>query len=338
MKILKYLLYLVGALLLIILLLGLFGPKSFDVSRTAIVPGTTEQVWPYVSSLKNMQTWSPWAEKDTAMTIQYSGNDGEVGSSSSWTGNKDVGEGSQTITALEPKSYVETKLVFLKPMSSEATGYMRLQDTTGGTFVTWGIKGENGFIGRVFDALMNLEKAMAPDFDRGLSKLSELMASVPKTDPSGMTVMTGDYPGGKYLGTRATMTFDKMEEFYGKAFGSAMEAIEKAGATMVTPPSGLYFTWDMEKMTTDLAAGFGFTGDLKAPEGMQVIELPASKSLTIDYYGGYNGIGKAHDAMDAYMKANNLTQGAPVIEEYITDPMTEPDSNKWLTKVIYFVK
>lgn len=42
MKILKYLLYLVGALVLIGVILGIVGPKSFDVHRSAIVAGTPE--------------------------------------------------------------------------------------------------------------------------------------------------------------------------------------------------------------------------------------------------------------------------------------------------------
>jgi effector-binding domain-containing protein len=39
--------------------------------------------------------------------------------------------------------------------------------------------------------------------------------------------------------------------------------------------------------------------------------------------------------MDDYLKANKLKAGAPVIEEYVTDPGTEPDESKWLTKIYY---
>lgn len=42
--------------------------------------------------------------------------------------------------------------------------------------------------------------------------------------------------------------------------------------------------------------------------------------------------------MDAYMRENKLEQLTPVIEEYVTDSGSEPDSTKWLTKVVYFVK
>jgi len=42
--------------------------------------------------------------------------------------------------------------------------------------------------------------------------------------------------------------------------------------------------------------------------------------------------------MDAYIKANNLEHHTNVVEEYITDPGMEPDSTKWLTRIIYFIK
>ena len=339
MKILKILLYVVIALGAIALILGLIGPRTFDVHRSTVVAGTPEQVWPYVSNLKNMALWSPWAEKDTAMIVEYTGTDGELGSTSSWSGNKDVGKGSQTISKLEPPTYAETSLKFLEPMESEATSYTMLKDTTGGTLVTWGIKGENGFVGRIFATFMNFDEMMEPDFQRGLNKLTDLIASLPKpsTGPA-LDVVPGDYTGGKYLGIKGSMKFDQLTSFYEKSYGALFPALEKAGGKPAGMPSGLYYKWDEKAGTTDLAAAIPFTGDVKAPKGMEVISLPASKSLTINYMGGYHGIGKAHEAMDAYIMSNKLQQLTPVVEEYITDPMTEPDSNKWLTKVVYFVK
>jgi hypothetical protein len=49
-------------------------------------------------------------------------------------------------------------------------------------------------------------------------------------------------------------------------------------------------------------------------------------------------MGEAHMAMDDHIKKNNMEFVAPVIEEYYAGPGTEPDSNKWMTKIIYFVK
>ena len=338
MKILKILLILVGVFILIALILGIVGPKSYDVNRSAIVAGTPEQVWPYVSDLKKMALWSPWAEKDTTMTVEYTGTDGAVGSMSSWSGNKDVGKGSQTLSVLEPNSKVESKLVFLEPMAGESTAYTHLKDTTGGTYVTWGIKGENGFVGRIFGSIMNMDKMMAPDFERGLAKLTELVASMPKTVAPTINIVPGEYAGGKYFGMRGTMGFDKMSSFYEKNIPLVMAACEKGGGKIAGVPTGLYFKWDTTTSTTEMAAVVPFSGEVKASGGMEVIAVPAAKSLTINYMGGYGGLGNAHNTMDAYIASNKLEHVAPVIEEYLTGPATETDSMKWVTKIVYFVK
>ncbi|MBP8087076.1 MAG: SRPBCC family protein, partial [Saprospiraceae bacterium] len=224
MKILKYLLYFVGVLVLIAIVLGFVGPKSFDVNRTAIIPGSPEQVWPYVSSLKNMQLWSPWAEKDTAMVVEYTGTDGTVGSMSNWSSSK-VGKGSQTIIKLEPTSYAETEVNILGLLGAKFTGYVSVKDTTGGSAVTWGMKGENGFMGRFMGSIMNMDKMMAPDFERGLTKLTELVAAAPKMEStSALKIMPGEYAGGKYLGIHSSMGFDKIPSFYEISYGAIFPA------------------------------------------------------------------------------------------------------------------
>jgi effector-binding domain-containing protein len=201
------------------------------------------------------------------------------------------------------------------------------------------MKGENGFAGRLMSSIMSMDNIMSPIFDRGLTKLSELVAAAPKMEStSALKITPGEYPGGKYLGIRGSMSFDKLPAFYEISYGAIFPALEKAGGKPAGMPAGLYYKWDIEKMTADLAAAVAFTGDIKAPAGMEVINLPAAKSLTIDYMGGYNGVGSAHEAMDAYIRDNKLEQLTPVIEEYVTDPGSEPDSTKWLTKVVYFVK
>jgi effector-binding domain-containing protein len=41
--------------------------------------------------------------------------------------------------------------------------------------------------------------------------------------------------------------------------------------------------------------------------------------------------------MDVYLKEKNLTHSY-VIEEYVTDPMMEKDTAKWLTNIFYLIK
>src|SRR5690606_6887762 len=96
-RVLRVLLLIVLVLIGILIVLGLVGPKSYDASRSAFIPAAPAQVWPHVSSLQAMQTWSPWIERDPDMTIEYSGEAGQVGSSYTWSGNDQVGKGEQTL-------------------------------------------------------------------------------------------------------------------------------------------------------------------------------------------------------------------------------------------------
>lgn len=336
MKIVRILLLILAVFVGILVILGLVGPGSYDVSRSAMLSASPAQVWPHVSSLKATQTWSPWSKRDPNMTLEYKGEDGQVGASYAWSGNDQVGKGEQTLTKLEPNSLVETELKFYMPWGVDvATSYTMLKDTAGGTEVTWGIRGKNNFIGRIFGVFMNFDEMMGKDFDEGLGMLKEVVAaSAPAFD-----IVPSEFAGGNYLGARAVMPMADMQKFYADNFGKAFEALKAAGVQMTGMPSGLYYSWDMKNGQTDMAAAIPFAGDLKkVPDGMSIIAVPAGRSLVIEYRGGYGGLAGPHNAMDAYIIANKLEQLTPVIEEYVTDPMQEPDSTKWITKITYLVK
>lgn len=339
MKVLRILLYIVLVIAAILLILSLLGAKSYEVKRSTVVQATSAEVWPYLSNLENMQPWSPWRRMDSTMVVTFNGDPGKVGSSYSWESPK-MGKGQQTLTALDPNKRADYDLKFIMPMGeSVSQTYFTLADTTGGTKVTWGITGKNGFMSRVFSNFMNFDAMMGKDFENGLTYLKEEMAKNPMGGQATAGISKGPFDGGKYLAVRKTITMAEMEEYFGKNFGLVMNALTAAGIQPTTAPSGLYYSWDEAKGTSDVAAGMGFTGDLaKLPEGSAVIEVPASEAVIMNYYGGYHGLGKAHGDIDAYLKANNLTQGSPVIEEYLTDPGAEPDSTKWLTKIVYPVK
>ena len=40
-------------------------------------------------------------------------------------------------------------------------------------------------------------------------------------------------------------------------------------------------------------------------------------------------------AIEGYCKQHGLEAGVPAIEEYVTDPASEPDTSKWLTRIYY---
>ncbi|WP_350285491.1 SRPBCC family protein [uncultured Croceitalea sp.] len=169
-------LYIIGGLILLIAILALLAPKTYDVSRSIEISKPKNEVFQYLRFLKNQDKWSPWNKKDPDMKKEFRGTDGEVGSVSYWLGNKDVGEGEQEITKIVDGERVESELRFLKPWKSTSDAYMTTEETTnGGTKVTWGFSGKNKFPTSIFMLFMNMDKAVGGDFEEGLSSLKALV-------------------------------------------------------------------------------------------------------------------------------------------------------------------
>ena len=170
------LIYIVAAIVVIIIVLAAIAPKTYDVSRSIVIDKPKEIVFPYLKMVKNQDHWSPWKKKDPNMQQTYKGTDGEVGFKASWVGNKDVGEGSQTITAIVENERIDNHLVFLKPWKSESDGYYTVADESPGqTKVVWGFRGQNKFPTTIFMLFFNMDKAVGKDFEEGLENLKKIV-------------------------------------------------------------------------------------------------------------------------------------------------------------------
>ncbi len=338
MKVLKIIGWVILSLIVLVLLLGLIMPKDYDISREIVISAPKGVIFKQVGSLRAMDAWSPWSKMDPNIEQTFEGEDGAIGSMQSWSGNKDVGKGSNTITASEPGSRVETKVNFLEPFESEAGTYIQLDDAEGGTKVTWGMKGTMPFPWNALSPLMGMTGAIEKDYDKGLAALKTLVEEkVANPTYRGYTIQTVDLPARTYIGFRAKVGFNDMGAYFQKHMPAIFKAALGAGAVQAGAPAGLFYEWNMETNIADMAVAIPVAAQVLI-KGGSVEDLPAGKAVVVDYYGAYEGTGEAHFAIDDYLKEFGLAASAPVIEEYITDPMTEPDTTKWLTKIIYPLK
>jgi len=149
-------------------------------------------------------------------------------------------------------------------------------------------------------------------------------------------IATSDWPAKTYMAHRDTVAYADIGQFFGQYFPIGYQAV--AGAGLVPgAATGLYWSLDEESDMFNMAAAVPFTGDAPdtLPEGFEIVEVPESQVLSTDYYGPYETLSQAHDAFDAYMSAQEMEPAFLVVEEYVTDPTTEPDSSKWLTRIHY---
>ena len=168
-------LYILGGLLVLVLILALIAPKTYDVSRSIVIETPKAEVFKVLRSLRQQDDWSPWAKRDPHMKKEFKGVDGEVGSVSYWNGNKEVGEGEQEITKIIDGERIEGELRFLKPWKSESNCYFTTEDAGSGTKVTWGFSGKNKFPFSIMMLFMSMDKMVGKDFEEGLATLKAKM-------------------------------------------------------------------------------------------------------------------------------------------------------------------
>jgi len=162
----------VGALAIIALLVyaGTF-PDTFHVQRTQRINASPEKVFPLINNMHSMNTWNPFSEADPEIKITYTGPESGKGARYEWAGNSKVGQGSIEIIDVATPSRVALKLDMLKPIEGHNTVVFTLAANGSDTDVTWAMTGERPFIGKVMDAVFNMDRMVGSQFEKGLDKL-----------------------------------------------------------------------------------------------------------------------------------------------------------------------
>lgn len=346
MKALKTILIILVLLFGVLLILGAMADKNYRYERSVTIAAPVSTVWSHVNSLAAMDKWSPWNEKDTAMKKSMEGEDGKPGAVAKWEGNSDVGKGEQKIMEVKENEKITTELRFMEPWENVATGEVALTGASDSTKVTWSISGENGLMGRVFGLFMDMDAMIGPDFEKGLGylktqvesegakKIEEMKAMVARYD-----IKSGERAAMTYVGVRKRVKWEELKQFFGESFGAAMGAMGAAKVKPSGPPSSVYFEWDEVNKEADLLAGFPIAdGDKGKVQGMTEHATPAGEAYWIAYMGDYEKMEPAHMALSSKLELEGRDLNENVVEEYITDPMNEPDTAKWLTNIIWLAK
>lgn len=337
MKALKIIGIVLASLIAIFLILGLIAPKKANIQRSITIHAPKSVIYDQVRFLKKHEAWAPWNDYDPNMKQEYSGTDGEIGATAAWDGNDKAGKGSQTITALKENERVDVHVNFIKPFASEADNFMQLDDAGNGDVkATWGFVFETPFPWNAFSLFMNMDEAVGKDFEKGLNRLKTICEKEGSgTNSMEYVVKEVDFPGRTYVAYREKISFDKITSFYEQHMGTMSKALLKLKVKMAGPPAGLYYVYDEQAKTTDMAAAIPVATAVDLGKPYTSIQLPASKAISVDYYGAYEKIAGAYQSIDSYAKAKGLKTGAPAIEEYITGPTTEKDTAKWLTRITF---
>lgn len=122
----------------------------------------------------------------------------------------------------------------------------------------------------------------------------------------------------------------------GKKLGGYMQ---EHGIMPSGPWSVIYFSWDQAAGKTDIGIAFP-VDSLESVEDseLSVVEIPECKAAMDVLHGSCEGLAATHRGLMQYVQEKGYDgQGLPAmaVEEYVIDPMRDPNPENLVTNIYY---
>ena len=173
----------IGLLAAVVVLLVVIAlqPSTFRVERSATIDAPSSAVFAQVNDFHKWEAWNPWAKIDPAMKQTYEGAPTGPGAVYSWAGNSEVGVGRMTIVDSRPSDLIRVKLEFFKPMAGTSTAEFTFKPEGDQTAVTWSMVGQNNFIGKAMCLVVNMDRMIGGQFEKGLAQMKAAAETAAKS-------------------------------------------------------------------------------------------------------------------------------------------------------------
>ena len=343
----KYVGYAIAALLLIIILTigisGLILPETQRITCKTTIAAPPYIVFKNISDFNIWSKWDPWYNLDCNQTRTIVGIPSSLNHQYSWQGNSKVGKGSMQIIQIDKNKKMTIALHFIEPFPSKANVEFEINNTGNNTNISWTFISKNPFYFRLVSLFM--KPVLIKSFNEGLSNLKTLSEKDALDHPASSSnesyeIHEMQLSGKTFLVIRnKQQSINTISEFFMNEMPKAFIYLQKNKKELDGYPTGLYYAYDESKGICDVAIALPFTATLAVSKPYEITTLAASKAISIDYYGAYDEMNGAYDALYDYIEKNNLEQKGPAIEEYIGDPeQLNGDMSKCLTRISIPIK
>lgn len=176
-KVWKYIGIGFGIVVATLFIVPIFLHKEYLIEREILVNKPKDQVFDFIKLTKNHDKFSKWASMDPNMKKKYLGEDGLPGFTYSWDSeNKNVGQGEQITTDINPGTHIGYELRFHKPFETKAMAYLETHKSSDtATIVKWGFMGKMHYPMNLMLQFMDMDNMVGEDLSTGLNNLKNLL-------------------------------------------------------------------------------------------------------------------------------------------------------------------
>jgi effector-binding domain-containing protein len=328
----KKILFILAGLIVVLLLIGFVLPGKLEVTKSISIQASASAVFEEINDLKRWETWQYWNTLDPEMKITYAEKTAGTGASYSWDGPV-LETGTITLTETIPDKSVAIAMDF---GGNPATGLYALEPDGDNTKLNLNFYSDAGMnpIGRWINVFMKGE--IAKSFDYATDKIKTIAEAKPKFT---YAITEENLPAISYVGLMHTMSPKDpvaISAQMAKMYGELETMLKKAKVEVTGYPFALYPSYTEESM--DMICAMPVAADAKLPAKYKVETLEGGNTIKGIYKGDYNNLMALHMELDQYLQYKKLTMNGAPIEVYVTDPMLEKDTTKWITEIYYPVK
>lgn len=159
-----------------------------------------------------------------------------------------------------------------------------------------------------------------------------------------MAIQETTFGSKRYLTLKKSLAISQLadKQIYDEAGQKLGEYIQKHNLHREGGWSVLYFTWDEVNQKTNIGIAFPMA-DLETvddPE-LSIVDIPESQAALDVLNGPYEGLGQVHAGLMKYVNEKQYDKtgvNVMAVEEYIVDPMSDSNPEKWVTNVYYLHK
>jgi uncharacterized protein YndB with AHSA1/START domain len=328
-------LYSIGALLLALVVVGVFLPSSGHVERATVIDAPPATLFAVLDDLRRVPDWSPWIENDPHAQLDYSSPTSGTGGALRWDGIR-LGAGGQTIVESVPnrRLVMQLDLGHGQPIRSE----FELSATASGTQLRWICKTEFGI--NLFDRYSGLflESAIGRDLERGLANIQTLAESLPRADWSdiGVERLVVAPVEIAYLTARSLPTAEAISEAVGQAYFNILAYMGQHGLQEAGPPISISRRFSGAEFVFDAAIPVrGVSDDTpRTANGIRLGTSYGGPAIRGRHIGSYGNLRQTHEKMAAYLAAHGIARAGDAWEAYVSDPTRTPESER-VTDVYY---
>ena len=177
---LKTILVALAVIIVVLVVIVALQPSDFRVARSTTISAPPPAVFAQVNDFHKWEAWNPWGKIDPAMKQTYEGAPAGPGAIYTWSGNNEVGEGRMTITDSRPSDLIRVKLEFFKPFAGTNTAEFAFKPEGNQTLVTWSMFGEKNFMAKAVHLVMNMDKMIGGQFEKGLADMKSAVEALAK--------------------------------------------------------------------------------------------------------------------------------------------------------------